>query len=172
MLCKKHFERFYKKILFSGPSAPVKDLIGFNRCGLALVLKGLVFPQWKKRILAVIGSRLFLYPGEYNISTYEIVVNSKFIADVKNTSRDKVWLMLGQVCRLAITCFQTGWTSKHVFNSFPSTRAIFYLVSMGYSISMKRTCLRVNKTLQLQRKNKLSGISSSAGERTVISYLE
>ncbi|XP_043275194.1 uncharacterized protein Phlpp [Venturia canescens] len=46
-----------------GPTAPQADLTGYSRCGNALVLKGLVFPQWKRRSLAVIGSRLFLYPS-------------------------------------------------------------------------------------------------------------
>ncbi|XP_076232908.1 PH domain leucine-rich repeat protein phosphatase [Calliopsis andreniformis] len=46
-----------------GPAAPLADLAGYSRCGYALVLKGLVFPQWKRRPLAVIGSRLFLYPA-------------------------------------------------------------------------------------------------------------
>ncbi|XP_015434327.1 PREDICTED: protein phosphatase PHLPP-like protein [Dufourea novaeangliae] len=46
-----------------GPASPLPDLAGYSRCGHALVLKGLVFPQWKRRPLAVIGSRLFLYPA-------------------------------------------------------------------------------------------------------------
>ncbi|XP_076675085.1 PH domain leucine-rich repeat protein phosphatase isoform X2 [Andrena cerasifolii] len=46
-----------------GPASPLSDLAGYSRCGYALVLKGLVFPQWKRRPLAVIGSRLFLYPA-------------------------------------------------------------------------------------------------------------
>nr|XP_031850312.1 PH domain leucine-rich repeat-containing protein phosphatase 2 [Nomia melanderi] len=46
-----------------GPASPLPDLAGYSRCGYALVLKGLVFPQWKRRPLAVIGSRLFLYPA-------------------------------------------------------------------------------------------------------------
>ncbi|XP_058804924.1 protein phosphatase PHLPP-like protein [Phymastichus coffea] len=46
-----------------GPAAPLAELQGYSRCGYALVLKGLVFPQWKKRALAIIGSRLFLYPA-------------------------------------------------------------------------------------------------------------
>ncbi|XP_048514839.1 uncharacterized protein LOC105689606 isoform X2 [Athalia rosae] len=46
-----------------GPTAPVVELNGYSHCGYVLVLKGLVFPQWKRRPLAVIGSRLFLYPG-------------------------------------------------------------------------------------------------------------
>ncbi|XP_076627077.1 PH domain leucine-rich repeat protein phosphatase isoform X1 [Colletes latitarsis] len=46
-----------------GPASPLVDLVGYSRCGYALVLKGLVFPQWKRRPLAVIGSRLFLYPA-------------------------------------------------------------------------------------------------------------
>nr|XP_012227057.1 PREDICTED: PH domain leucine-rich repeat protein phosphatase 1 isoform X2 [Linepithema humile] len=46
-----------------GPASPLPDLAGYSRCGYALVLKGLVFPQWKQRPLAVIGSRLFLYPA-------------------------------------------------------------------------------------------------------------
>ncbi|KAJ8680701.1 hypothetical protein QAD02_016488 [Eretmocerus hayati] len=47
-----------------GPAAPLGELRGYSRCGYCLVLKGLVFPQWKRRALAVIGSRLFLYPGK------------------------------------------------------------------------------------------------------------
>ncbi|EZA50190.1 PH domain leucine-rich repeat-containing protein phosphatase [Ooceraea biroi] len=47
-----------------GPASPLPDLTGYSRCGYTLVLKGLVFPQWKRRPLAVIGSRLFLYPGK------------------------------------------------------------------------------------------------------------
>ncbi|XP_060811506.1 PH domain leucine-rich repeat-containing protein phosphatase 2 isoform X2 [Bombus pascuorum] len=46
-----------------GPASPLPELVGYSRCGYALVLKGLVFPQWKRRPLAVIGSRLFLYPA-------------------------------------------------------------------------------------------------------------
>ncbi|CAK9809411.1 Protein phosphatase PHLPP-like protein [Anthophora plagiata] len=46
-----------------GPASPLLELTGYSRCGHALVLKGLVFPQWKRRPLAVIGSRLFLYPA-------------------------------------------------------------------------------------------------------------
>ncbi|XP_032674253.1 PH domain leucine-rich repeat-containing protein phosphatase 2 [Odontomachus brunneus] len=46
-----------------GPASPLLDLAGYSRCGYTLVLKGLVFPQWKRRPLAVIGSRLFLYPA-------------------------------------------------------------------------------------------------------------
>lgn len=52
---------------FLGPAAPLSDLTGYSHCGYVLVLKGLVFPQWKRRVLAVIGSRLFLYPGKYSI---------------------------------------------------------------------------------------------------------
>ncbi|XP_046588915.1 PH domain leucine-rich repeat-containing protein phosphatase 2 [Neodiprion lecontei] len=46
-----------------GPAAPLPELNGYSQCGNVLVLKGLVFPQWKRRPLAVIGSRLFLYPA-------------------------------------------------------------------------------------------------------------
>ncbi|XP_011684304.1 PREDICTED: PH domain leucine-rich repeat-containing protein phosphatase 2 [Wasmannia auropunctata] len=46
-----------------GPASPLPDLAGYSRCGYTLVLKGLVFPQWKRRPLAIIGSRLFLYPA-------------------------------------------------------------------------------------------------------------
>ncbi|XP_034182760.2 PH domain leucine-rich repeat protein phosphatase [Osmia lignaria lignaria] len=46
-----------------GPASPLPELTGYSRCGYTLVLKGLVFPQWKRRVLAVIGSRLFLYPA-------------------------------------------------------------------------------------------------------------
>ncbi|XP_051166849.1 PH domain leucine-rich repeat-containing protein phosphatase 2 isoform X2 [Leptopilina boulardi] len=49
-----------------GPSAPLNDLTGYSHCGYVLILKGLVFPQWKRRVLAVIGSRLFLYPACQN----------------------------------------------------------------------------------------------------------
>jgi len=38
--------------------------LGLNKCGTVLVLKGLVFPQWRKRPIALIHSRLFLYPGK------------------------------------------------------------------------------------------------------------
>ncbi|XP_066597293.1 uncharacterized protein [Prorops nasuta] len=44
-----------------GPASPSPELDGYSRCGYAFVLKGLVFPQWKRRPLAVIGSRLFLF---------------------------------------------------------------------------------------------------------------
>ncbi|KYN05596.1 hypothetical protein ALC62_03514 [Cyphomyrmex costatus] len=46
-----------------GPASPLPALVGYTRCGYTFVLKGLVFPQWKRRPLAVIGSRLFLYPA-------------------------------------------------------------------------------------------------------------
>ncbi|XP_034945281.1 protein phosphatase PHLPP-like protein isoform X2 [Chelonus insularis] len=52
----RHLITFY-----AGPSAPEKNLKGYNRCGFVWILKGLVTPQWKKRVLVVVGSGLFLH---------------------------------------------------------------------------------------------------------------
>ena len=55
-------------LIVPGPASPLPDLARYSRYGYTLVLKGLVFPQWKRRPLAVIGSRLFLYPGKCTTS--------------------------------------------------------------------------------------------------------
>ena len=36
---------------------------GVTRCGSVEILKGLVFPQWRRRTIAIIGSTLVVYPG-------------------------------------------------------------------------------------------------------------
>lgn len=54
----RHLLRFH-----TGPAMPHPGL-GLNKCGVVLVLKGLVFPQWRKRPIVLIHSRLFLYPGK------------------------------------------------------------------------------------------------------------
>jgi hypothetical protein len=54
----RHLLRFH-----TGPAMPHPGL-GLSKCGAVLVLKGLVFPQWRKRPIALIHSRLFLYPGK------------------------------------------------------------------------------------------------------------
>ncbi|KFB39126.1 hypothetical protein ZHAS_00006455 [Anopheles sinensis] len=53
----KHLIRFHV-----GP-AEIPMCKGVLRSGTVEVLKGLVFPQWRRRHLAVVGSKLILYPG-------------------------------------------------------------------------------------------------------------
>uniref|UniRef100_A0A182ILP2 PHLPP-like RA domain-containing protein n=1 Tax=Anopheles atroparvus TaxID=41427 RepID=A0A182ILP2_ANOAO len=53
----KHLIRFHV-----GP-AEIAMCKGVLRSGTVEVLKGLVFPQWRRRHLAVVGSKLVLYPG-------------------------------------------------------------------------------------------------------------
>lgn len=36
---------------------------GVTKCGSVEILKGLVFPQWRRRTIAVVGSTLIVYPG-------------------------------------------------------------------------------------------------------------
>lgn len=55
----RHLLRFH-----TGPATPHPGLKGFSKCGAVLVLKGLVFPQWRRRPIALLHSRLFLYPGK------------------------------------------------------------------------------------------------------------
>ncbi|XKL61561.1 hypothetical protein PGB90_008618 [Kerria lacca] len=38
--------------------------LGINRCGYLYVLKGLVLPQWRKRLGAIIADKFFLYSGD------------------------------------------------------------------------------------------------------------
>lgn len=58
----RHLLRFH-----TGPATPQPGLEGFSRCGAVLVLKGLVFPQWRRRSIAVLHSRLLLYPGKSSV---------------------------------------------------------------------------------------------------------
>ncbi|XP_052864489.1 protein phosphatase PHLPP-like protein [Anopheles cruzii] len=53
----KHLIRFH-----IGP-AEIPMCKGVLRSGTVEVLKGLVFPQWRRRHLAIVGSKLILYPG-------------------------------------------------------------------------------------------------------------
>lgn len=54
----KHLIRFH-----IGP-AEIPMCKGVLRSGTVEVLKGLVFPQWRRRHLAIVGSKLILYPGK------------------------------------------------------------------------------------------------------------
>lgn len=62
----RHLLRFH-----TGPAMPHPGLKGLNKCGAVLVLKGLVFPQWRRRPIALLHSRLFLYPGNIFCGTGE-----------------------------------------------------------------------------------------------------
>lgn len=53
----KYIIRFYL-----GP-APISVCPQMGRSGTVGILKGLVFPQWKRRSVAICGNQLFLFPG-------------------------------------------------------------------------------------------------------------
>lgn len=47
---------------------------GATKCGNVELLKGLVFPQWQRRTIAIIGTRLIIYPANLGLmpETYEL----------------------------------------------------------------------------------------------------
>lgn len=47
---------------------------GATKCGNVELLKGLVFPQWRRRCLAIIGTKLIIYPANQGLmpETYEL----------------------------------------------------------------------------------------------------
>jgi hypothetical protein len=47
---------------------------GATKCGNIELLKGLVFPQWRKRTIAIIGTKLIVYPANQSLmpETYEL----------------------------------------------------------------------------------------------------
>lgn len=47
---------------------------GATKCGTVELLKGLVFPQWRRRTIAIIGTKLIIYPGNQSLmpQTYEL----------------------------------------------------------------------------------------------------
>ncbi|KAG5675862.1 hypothetical protein PVAND_005730 [Polypedilum vanderplanki] len=47
---------------------------GATKCGNIELLKGLVFPQWKRRTIAIIGTKLIVYPANQSLmpETYEL----------------------------------------------------------------------------------------------------
>lgn len=47
---------------------------GALKCGNVELLKGLVFPQWRRRTIAIIGTKLILYPANLSLmpSTFEL----------------------------------------------------------------------------------------------------
>lgn len=47
---------------------------GATKCGNVELLKGLVFPQWQRRTIAIIGTRLIIYPANQGLmpETYEL----------------------------------------------------------------------------------------------------
>ncbi|XP_068084838.1 protein phosphatase PHLPP-like protein [Anabrus simplex] len=58
----RHLLRFHV-----GPAAlSLPQWTGFTRCGSVQLLKGLVFPQWRRRPVVVLASKLLLYPGTGN----------------------------------------------------------------------------------------------------------
>ena len=40
---------------------------GATKCGSVELLKGLVFPQWRRRTIAIIGTKLIIYPANLNL---------------------------------------------------------------------------------------------------------
>lgn len=40
---------------------------GATKCGNVELLKGLVFPQWRRRTIAIIGTKLIIYPANLNL---------------------------------------------------------------------------------------------------------
>ncbi|CAB3373383.1 Hypothetical predicted protein [Cloeon dipterum] len=44
------------------PQGPMPSLLGFPRAARLFVLKGLVVPRWRRRAIALLGSRLLLFP--------------------------------------------------------------------------------------------------------------
>lgn len=56
----------FKYILrfFIGPSEVARSGQA-SRSGTVEILKGHVFPQWMRRSVAIVGSRLIVYPGEF-----------------------------------------------------------------------------------------------------------
>lgn len=54
----KHLIRFH-----IGP-AELSMCPGITRSGSVEILKGLVFPQWRRRSVALFGSKMILYPGK------------------------------------------------------------------------------------------------------------
>lgn len=49
---------------YIGP-AEIPMCLGVPKSGNVEILKGLVFPQWRRRSMAIIGSHLYVYPGKY-----------------------------------------------------------------------------------------------------------
>ena len=47
---------------------------GATKCGNVELLKGLVFPQWRRRTIAIIGTKLIIYPANQGLmpETYEL----------------------------------------------------------------------------------------------------
>lgn len=47
---------------------------GATKCGTVELLKGLVFPQWRRRTIAIIGTKLIIYPANQGLmpETYEL----------------------------------------------------------------------------------------------------
>ena len=47
---------------------------GATKCGTVELLKGLVFPQWRRRTIAIIGTKLIIYPANQSLmpETYEL----------------------------------------------------------------------------------------------------
>ncbi|XP_055544111.1 protein phosphatase PHLPP-like protein [Wyeomyia smithii] len=58
----KHLFRFH-----IGPSE-IPMCKGVLRSGSVEILKGLVFPQWRKRYLAIVGSKLIVFPASFGMS--------------------------------------------------------------------------------------------------------
>lgn len=53
---------------------------GATKCGNVELLKGLVFPQWRRRTIAIIGTKLIIYPANQGLmpETYELSGSETF----------------------------------------------------------------------------------------------
>lgn len=58
----KHLLRFH-----IGPTE-IEMCRGVTKSGTVEILKGLVFPQWRRRAVTLIGSRLLVFPGNNNLT--------------------------------------------------------------------------------------------------------
>ncbi|KAE8743580.1 hypothetical protein FOCC_FOCC010827 [Frankliniella occidentalis] len=69
----RHLIRFHV-----GSTPPLAEVAGATRSGSLMLLKGLVFPHWKRRPALLLGDRLFLYPapGSLTAAPEELRVES------------------------------------------------------------------------------------------------
>lgn len=66
-------------IRFHIASSEIPHLQPVAHSGSVEILKGLVFPQWKKRFVAIVGRYLYLYPGNSIIQIVEFYIYLVFV---------------------------------------------------------------------------------------------
>jgi hypothetical protein len=120
---------------------------GATKCGNVELLKGLVFPQWRRRTIAIIGTKLIIYPANQGLmpETYELSgseifehtpVYNRLIIKIVPKASDSLGENLSR--NKSVDCLNTSSTASSSANSSLSNSNNLHNSNLSVSSSTER----------------------------------